>query len=140
MSELAFFDTNVLLYADDGSDPRKRDRATTLFSDCLRSETVVLSLQVLQEYYVAATRKLGVAENVAQQKVEIFSRCKMVRFQATDVIAGIELHRLHRLSLWDALIVHAARVAGARILYSEDLATGATIAGVKVVNPFLLRS
>jgi len=53
------------------------------------------------------------------------------------VIAAIELHRLTRISFWDALIVQAARVAGATVLYSEDLEHGASLGGIPVVNPFL---
>jgi predicted nucleic acid-binding protein len=61
----------------------------------------------------------------------------VVRFAENDVIAAIELHRLHRISFWDAMIVHAARLAGADVLYSEDLQHGAVLAGVRVNNPFL---
>jgi predicted nucleic acid-binding protein len=53
------------------------------------------------------------------------------------VIAAIELHRLTRISFWDAMIVHAARLAGASVLYTEDLQHGAVLGGVPVVNPFL---
>jgi predicted nucleic acid-binding protein len=116
MNELAFFDTNVLVYADDASSPKKQDRAITLFAGHLRHGSAVVSLQVLQEYFVAATR---------------------VRFEASDIIAAIELHRLTQISLWDALIVHAARSAWAAVLYSEDLQSGAVLGGVRVVNPFV---
>jgi predicted nucleic acid-binding protein len=60
----------------------------------------------------------------------------VVRFTERDVIAAIELHRLTRISFWDAMIVHAARVADVSVLYSEDLAHGSTLAGVAVRNPF----
>jgi predicted nucleic acid-binding protein len=49
----------------------------------------------------------------------------------------IELHRLTRISFWNALIVHAARLSGAAVLYSEDLQYEATLGGVSIVNPFL---
>jgi predicted nucleic acid-binding protein len=54
------------------------------------------------------------------------------------VIAAIELHRLNRISFWDAMIVHAARLAGVETLYSEDLQHGAVLAGVRIENPFLM--
>jgi predicted nucleic acid-binding protein len=136
MNGLAFFDTNVLVYADDAGSPKKRDRAITLFTEHLGRGTAVVSLQVLQEYFVAATQKLRVAPEMAQRKVEILARGRVVRFQASDVIAAIELHRLTQISFWDALIVHAARSAGAAVLYSEDLQPGAVLGGVRVVNPF----
>ena len=103
----------------------------------LRLNTAVISLQVLQEYFVTVTRKLGVAEGLAQSKVEILSRCRVVEFHTPDVIAAIELHRLTSLSLWDALIVHAARIAGCAVLYSEDLQHRTVVGGVRVINPFV---
>ena len=136
MSRLAFFDTNVLIYADDTSSPAKRKRAIALVAEHLRRGSAVVSLQVLQEYYVAATRKLGLLPDTAQRKVQILAGCRVVRFEVSDVIAAIELHRLNRISFWDALIVHAARSAGAAVLYSEDLQAGATLGGIRVVNPF----
>lgn len=136
MSGFAFFDTNVLVYADDSSSPQKQEQAITLFADHLREGTAVVSLQVLQEYFVAATRKLDVGPAIAQRKVEIIARAKIVRFDTADVIAAIELHRLTRLSFWNCLIVHAARSAGVAVLYSEGLQPGAVLAGVRVVNPF----
>src|SRR5690349_9750998 len=98
MSDLAFFDTNVLVYADDGAHPAKQDRAIALVVEHFREGTAVVSLQVLQEYFVAATQKLRVAAEVAQRKVEILARGRVVRFEASDVIAGIKLHRLTRIS------------------------------------------
>ena len=74
---------------------------------------------------------------MAQRKVEILASARVVRFEARDVIAAIELHRLTQVSFWDALIVHAARAAGATVLYSEDLQTAAELGSVRVVNPFL---
>ena len=136
MSALAFFDTNVLIYADDGSSPKKQKLATALIAEHLRAQTAVVSLQVLQEYFVAATRKLGLTAEAAQRKVEIFAKTRIVRLEPADVIAAIELHRLRQISFWDALIVHAARCAGAAILYSEDLQAGAVLGGIRMVNPF----
>ncbi|MBI1896768.1 MAG: PIN domain-containing protein [Acidobacteria bacterium] len=137
MNGLAFFDTNILIHADDRSDPKKRARAIALIAEHHRRRSSVLSLQVMQEYYAAVTRKLGVDPVIAQRKVEILARGKVVRFSERDVIAAIQLHRLTRISFWDAMIVHAARAAGAAVLYSEDLQHGSVIAEVPVVNPFL---
>jgi predicted nucleic acid-binding protein len=137
MNGLAFFDTNILVYTDDESSPDKQTRAIELFMDRQRQGLAVISLQVLQEYFVAVTRKLGVDAELAQQKVQILSRGRVVRFAENDVIASIELHRLTRISFWDAMIVHAARIAGATKLYTEDLQHGSTIGGVSIVNPFL---
>jgi predicted nucleic acid-binding protein len=137
MNGLVFFDTNVLVYADDTSSPAKQQKAIELFSTHRRRGTAVLSLQVLQEYFSAVTSKLAIPAEIAQDKVEIFTRARIVRFEAADVVAAIELHRLVHISFWDALIVHAARISGAAVLYSEDFQDKAVLGGVRVVNPFL---
>ena len=136
MSALTFFDTNILLYSEDDRYPEKQSRATDLVAKHIQQGSLALSTQVLQEYYSGATRKLGVNPDAARRKVELLARRIVVRLSAADVIAAIELHRLHQLQFWDALIVHAAKLAGATLLYSEDFQHGAEIAGVKVVNPF----
>jgi predicted nucleic acid-binding protein len=140
MNGLAFFDTNVLLYADDCSSPIKQNRAIALFAENLARGTAVLSLQVLQEYFVAATRKLSLAPDIAQRKVELLAHARIVQLRSADVIAAIELHRLTKLSFWDALIVHAARSVGVSVLYSEDFQDGGVLGGVRVVNPFAATS
>ncbi len=133
---LAFFDTNILVYGDDASALAKQKRASSLLDEHLTADTAVLSLQVLQEYFAVVTRKLHVSLEKAQRRVEIFSCAKVVRFEISDLIAAIEFHRLTRISFWDAMIVHAARIGGASVLYSEDLQHGAILGGVRVVNPF----
>ncbi|MGH9722322.1 MAG: PIN domain-containing protein [Bryobacteraceae bacterium] len=137
MNGLSFFDTNVLVYADDASSPPKQERANARFVEHFRRGTAVVSLQVLQEYFVAATRKLGLAPEIAQRKVEILARGRVVRLETNDIIAAIELHRLTQVSFWNALIVQAARSSGSMVLYTEDLPHGAVLGGVRVVNPFL---
>ncbi len=137
MTTTAFFDTNVLVYTDDTRFPQKQTRAIELVTLHRRAGSMFISLQVLQEYYNTATRKLGVDPVIAQKKVELLSQEKIVRFTETDVVASIELHRLHQISFWDAMIIHAARIAKVGVLYSEDLGHGTTIAGVRIRNPFL---
>ena len=136
MKGLAFFDTNIFLYADDCSSPAKKAVAVDLITGYQKSGRALVSLQVLQEYFAVATRKLGVAPDLAQQKVELMSRMRIVRFDASDVISAIEFHRLHPVSFWDATIMHAARIGGAETLFTEDLHSGATWRGLTVVNPF----
>ncbi len=134
--DLAFFDTNVLVYADDDRNPEKQEIAIKLVTEHSRSRSLVISLQVLQEYYNTVTRKLGGDPMKAQRKVEILTQSRVIRFTESDIVASIELHRLHQISFWDAMIIHAARIAKASVLYSEDLGHGSTIAGVRIRNPF----
>lgn len=131
-----FLDTNVLVYGDDKDFPGKQSRALDLIEGHRRLRTGVISTQVLQEYYTSATRKLGLDASLARSKVEIFSRFTVVVPQAADILAAIDLHRLNRISYWDALILHCARQAGCSVLLTEDMQHGQTIDGLHIVNPF----
>lgn len=137
MAGRSFIDTNVLVYSDDGGEPRKQEIALALLERCRRKSSGVVSSQVLQEYFAAATRKLGVAAEVARRKVELFARFDLVLIGLEDILAAIDLHRLHGISLWDALVVRAATRSGCSVLYSEDLQAGRRIEGLEIVNPFL---
>ena len=137
MSGRSFFDTNVLVYTDDQDAPEKRDRATALYEECHGSRQAVVSTQVLQEYFVTVTRKLGVAAEIARRKTELFGRMHLVRPGLQDLLGAVDLHRLHGFSFWDALIVRAALVSACRRLYTEDLQPGRKIDGLQVVNPFV---
>jgi predicted nucleic acid-binding protein len=136
MSVRSFLDTNVLLYSDDRDAPAKRRRALDLLAEHRLARSGVVSLQVLQEYFAAATRKLGVEAGIARRKVELFANYHLVVLDVDDVLAAIDLYRLHQLAFWDALIVRAASQGGCSVLYSEDLQDGRSIDGVTVVNPF----
>lgn len=136
MSVRSFFDTNVLVYADDKTAPAKQQRAVELVAEHRRGGTGVVSLQVLQEYFVTVTRKLKVDARVARRKVELLAEFDVAAPGVADILAAIDLHRLHSFSFWDALVLRAAGQAGCRILLSEDMQEGQEIDGVRVVNPF----
>lgn len=136
MSGPAFFDTNIVLYADDRAAGRKRKKAIHLLHDHVTAGSAVFSIQVLQEYYAAAIRKLRVPPDVAQRKVELLAGTRIIRLNELDLIRGIELHRFRRIAFWDALIVVAAQLGGCAVLYSEDALGGGQIRGLSIVNPF----
>lgn len=131
----SFFDTNILVYADDLAADAKRERALALLEQHVAAGTAVLSTQVLQEYYVSATRKLGVPPATARSKVALFGRLDLVEVDLELILGAIDVQRLHQLSFWDALIVRAATVAGCRQLFSEDLQDGRQIDDLQIVNP-----
>lgn len=137
MSDRSFFDTNVLVYADDKAMPVKQRRAIELVAEHRRAGTGVLSLQVLQEYFVTVTRKLQVDAKIARRKVELLAEFDLVVPDLDDILAAIDLHRLHGFSFWDALVLRAAKESACTMLYSEDLQPGRVIDGVQIVNPFV---
>jgi len=136
MPARSFFDTNVLIYADDKADPAKQQRAVDLVAEHRRGRTGVVSLQVLQEYFVTVTRKLRLDARVARRKVELLAEFDVATPEVADILAAIDLHRLHGFTFWDALILRAAKQAGCSVLYSEDMQEAREINGVRIVNPF----
>ncbi len=131
----AFVDTNVLVYAFDRRDERKRMRALELIQGGSR---LVLSSQVLGEFYVTVTRKLAtpMPEAEAAEVVERLCALPVVPVDARLVGAAVATSGAHRLSYWDAMIVEAAAVAGCEVLLTEDLSHGTVVRGVRVENPF----
>jgi predicted nucleic acid-binding protein len=136
MSARSFFDTNVLVYADDKGAPAKQRRAIDLVAEHRRAGTGVVSLQVLQEYFVTVTRKLRVDPQIARRKVELLAEFDVASPEVADILAAIDLHRLHGFSFWDALVLQAAKQAGCTVLFSEDLQDARHIDGIHIVNPF----
>jgi predicted nucleic acid-binding protein len=136
MPARSFFDTNILIYADDKADPAKQQRALDLVAEHRRGRTGVVSLQVLQEYFVTVTRKLQVDARVARRKVELLAEFDVATPEVADILAAIDLHRLHGFSFWDGLILRAAKQAGCSVLFSEDMQEERQVDGVRIVNPF----
>jgi predicted nucleic acid-binding protein len=136
MPARSFFDINVLIYADDKSAPAKQSRALALLAEHRRAGTGVVSMQVLQEYFVSVTRKLRVDAAIARRKVELLAEFDVVAPEVGDIVAAIDLHRLHGFSFWDALVVRAATQSGCTVLLSEDMQDRREIDGLRIVNPF----
>ena len=136
MSGQAFFDTNVLVYSVDRDEPVKREIAKNLIKRHMEDRTGIISTQVLQEFYSAATRKLHIPATIARQHVLDFGVFDIVQITPEIIRNGIDNSILHRISFWDGLIVAAASASKASKLLSEDLNDGQSIEGIKVHNPF----
>ena len=136
MSARSFFDTNILIYADDRADPAKQKKARSLIREGIREGWAVLSTQVLQEYFVTAVRKLKMDPEKVRRKVELYATQPLVVVDADLILQAIDIHRLHHVSFWDCLIISAAKEAKCKTLYTEDLQTGQSIRGLKIKSPF----
>ena len=136
MTVRSFFDTNVLIYADDKAAPTKQRRALDLVAEHRRARTGVISLQVLQEYFVTVTRKLRLDASIARRKVELLAEFHVAAPDVADILAAIDLHRLHNFSFWDALVIRSAKQSGCTVLFSEDMQHTRDIDGLQIVNPF----
>lgn len=137
MPSRSFFDTNVLVYADDKAAPVRQRKAIELVAAHRLAGTGVVSLQVLQEYFVTVTRKLQVDVKIARRKVELLAEFDVVAPDVADVLAAIDLHRLNGISFWDALILRSAKQAGCKFLFSEDMHAAEEIDGIRIENPFI---
>lgn len=131
-------DTNVLVYAHDGTAGDKGTRARELVQELWRSGEGCLSVQVLEELFVTLTRKVPrpLDADGAALIVSDFSAWRTHAPVASDVMAAIDIHRLAGISFWDAMIVRSAAKLACPVLYSEDLNEGQVYDGVSVVDPF----
>jgi predicted nucleic acid-binding protein len=132
-----FFDTNILLYAYDTDAGEKRNRASALVAEALRTPSRhALSVQVLQEFFVTFTRS-GQSDEAAATVIDDFSNWQIIANTHDLFLNGLQARARWQLSLWDAMIVAAAEQAGASILYTEDLNHGQRYGNVRALNPFL---
>lgn len=136
---ICFFDTNVLVYCMDAGDPDRQARAIERFARACEQDTVVLSAQVLQEFYAVTTRKLrpALSPGAAQAQIERLASFEVVGSSATSVLEATKLAERHQLQWWDALILEAALRAQADVLVSEDGQHGQRFGKLTVENPFL---
>ncbi|PZO21054.1 MAG: hypothetical protein DCF26_01900 [Burkholderiales bacterium] len=136
---ICFFDTNVLVYCMDAGDPDRQTRAIERFARACEQDTVVLSAQVLQEFYAVTTRKLrpALSPSAAQAQIERLASFEVVGSSATSVLEATKLAERHQLQWWDALILEAALRAQADVLVSEDGQHGQRFGKLTVENPFL---
>ncbi len=131
-----FLDTNLLVYSMDRHDPGKQARCRELLKTVSVGDLRgVISTQVMQEFHVAATRKLGVDPLTAKDIMNAFSRFEVVVVTPDIINSAIDCSILNRLSFWDALIVAAAESSLCDRLWTEDLNSGQVIRGVTVENP-----
>jgi predicted nucleic acid-binding protein len=137
VSERFFLDTNVLVYAADHDSGEKRERGREILRRAITTGLGVVSTQVLQEYFVVATRKLRIDAAVARREVSLFAALDVVQVDVPQILAAIDLHRLHGFRFWDALILRCASVAGCARLLTEDLQHDQVLEGLRIENPFL---
>lgn len=130
-----FLDTNLLIYAIDKDQPVKRRRARQVLRRLNESGTGVISTQILQEFYVVATGKLGMEPARAKRLVRLLSKVALITVTPPLIENAIDVSVANQISFWDALVIAAARQAGCGEVWSEDLQDGQVIEGVKIANP-----
>jgi predicted nucleic acid-binding protein len=132
-----FVDTNILLYSMDKHDLQKMKKSRSILKKLKKDMHGVLSTQVLQEFYVAATQKLKADPIMVKDIIRSFENFEIITITPAIIENAIDCSILNMISFWDALIVSAAESAKCSQLWTEDLNTGQIIRGVKVVNPLI---
>lgn len=132
-----FIDTNILIYSLDGSEPQKQEACRELIKDLSKKSLGVISTQVLQEFYVASTTKLGADPLIIKDIIRSLERLETVIITPALIMEAVDCSVTNRLSFWDALIVSAAESSNCSYLCTEDLNHGQLIRGVRIENPFL---
>jgi predicted nucleic acid-binding protein len=132
-----FIDTNILVYAYDRSAGDKRQRARARLDQLWSDMNGCLSLQVLQEFYVAVTQKVPnpLTPEEAADIVRDYAFWQLHEPVAEDLLGAIDVQQRHKISFWDAMILWSAQQLGCSTLWSEDLSDGQEYDGVRVVNP-----
>ena len=134
--DLYFVDTNILLYAIDGKDTRKRTVAQSWLDKLWQHGSGRISWQVLHEYYVNAVGKMNVPEPAARQTVETLAVWRPVDSSLGLVQTAWQCMDEVNVSYWDALVIAAAQRTGCQWLLSEDFQNGRSIGGLTVLDPF----
>jgi len=137
MIEKTFVDTSVLIYAHDVDAKAKHDIAKSALRELWSERTGVLSMQVLQEFYVNVTRKIAKPVPKDQARLIVNSYAMWcVETTPAEIAAAFRIEDESRIGFWDALIVASAAKAGTARILSEDLNPRQRIAGIRVENPF----
>jgi len=138
MIDKAFVDTNVLIYAHDVDAKAKHETARNILHELWSQRTGVLSMQVLQEFYVNVTRKIAtpLPKEAARLVVNSYSIWCM-EITPIEIAAAFRIEDEARIGFWDALIVASAAKSGTVRILSEDLNAQQMIAGIRVENPFV---
>lgn len=131
-----FVDANILVYSADSSSPSKQRTARNLLSRLQSDGDGVISIQVMQEFYAAATRRLMIDALTAKSMLQTFQAWEIVAPDVDLVKEAIDCSIINQLSFWDALIVVSAEKARCEVLWTEDMNSGQIIRGVRVENPF----
>jgi predicted nucleic acid-binding protein len=137
MSDRTFVDANILIYAHDTDAKSKHEVAKNVLTELWTKRTGVLSMQVLQEFYVNVTRKIAhpLPKNAARMVVSSYA-IWCVETTPAEISSAFRIEDESRIGFWDALIIASAVKSGANRIFSEDLNAGQMVAGVLIENPF----
>jgi predicted nucleic acid-binding protein len=132
-----FIDTNILVYSLDQFELTKQRKCRELLASLTGDLQGVISTQVMQEFFVASTTKLGADVLIVKDILHSLERFETVIITPEIIKEAIDCSIINKLSFWDALIVAAAESSKCAKLWSEDLNAGQVIRGVRIENPLI---
>lgn len=132
----SFLDTNIFVYAVDNNYPEKQKIARKLISELTKNDKAVLSTQVLQEFYNIATKKMGISKEKARAIIDSLIPVRTIDTTRKIVVNAIEINIKYQFSIWDSLVLSAAKSGGCTRIYTDDLNSGEIVEGVEIINPF----
>ena len=132
-----FLDTNILVHSLNLQDSSKSSISRSIIRNLGVRNEAVISTQVLQEFYVVATKKLSVKPMHAKSIVCAFENLEIVQIDFGLIKEAIDISMQYQISFWDSLIVAAAERSNSVVLFSEDLQHNQIIRSVRIVNPFI---
>lgn len=138
MNAKTFLDSNILIYAYDNSDRLKQIRAQEILNLGLATDNIVLSVQVLSEFYTTVTKRYEkpLSTDQARDVIHLVDVLQIVQIDVPLVKRAIETHDRYQINYWDGLIIAAAEYGRCETILSEDLNAGQFYHGIKVENPF----
>jgi len=136
MAARSFIDTNILVYAEASDEPAKQKAALALLKQLYEDASGVLSTQVLQEYCNVALKKLKLPPQYIRAQLDLYEQFDVIQVTPAIIRAGLDLHQIRSVAFYDAIVLASAQTAGCSLLFSEDMNTGETVDGVRIINPF----
>ncbi len=131
-----FVDTNILVYAQNNAEREKQLACRKVLEALVPTNQLVISTQVIQEFYNVATQKLGLDKLFVKNTIEMFGVYETVTITPHIIFQAIDIHILNQLSFWNSLILSAAKSANCSMVLTEDMNDGQVINGIKIQSPF----
>jgi predicted nucleic acid-binding protein len=137
MKDKCFIDSNAFIYLLDATDVKKNKLALELFATRLNMFDTYISTQVIKEVSSVCLRRLKYSIDEVYRVVDLLNEHNVMDTSVETIKSGLEIVRNHSFSFYDSLIIASAIESNCSVLYSEDMNHGETIAGLKIINPFL---
>ena len=131
-----FIDTNVLVYTQNDLEKEKQQICRSVLNQIIKKNNLVISTQIIQEYYNVSTLKLGLDKHFVKSTINHFDFHETILLKPNLILQAIDIQIVNQLSFWDSLVISAAKSANCTTILTEDLNDGQSIEGIKIQSPF----